>query len=143
MQEKKDAGLISGLGRPPAEGNPLQYSCLENPMDRGAWRATVCGAAQRRTRLKQLSTHARWSPVLWHPNSQSQECGHSQSKRKEIHCLPRGHGRCVKTITTSQWIIGNSNVVYFMRMCILEYSYFWNTATLVRLYVRNSVPFIP
>ena len=32
---------IPGLGRPPEEGNPLQYSCLENPMDRGAWRATV------------------------------------------------------------------------------------------------------
>ena len=36
-------GLIPGLGRSPGEGNdnPLQYSCLENPMDRGAWRATV------------------------------------------------------------------------------------------------------
>ena len=38
-----DPGLISGLGRTPGEGNsnPLQYSCLENPMDRGAWWATV------------------------------------------------------------------------------------------------------
>ena len=38
-----DPGLISGLGRSPGEGNgsPLQYACLENPMDRGAWRATV------------------------------------------------------------------------------------------------------
>ena len=38
-----DPGLIPGLGRSPGEGrdNPLQYSCLENPMDRGAWRATV------------------------------------------------------------------------------------------------------
>ena len=40
-----DPGLISGLGRSPGEGNgsPLQYACLENPMDRGAWRATVHG----------------------------------------------------------------------------------------------------
>ena len=39
----RDAGLIPGSGRSPGEGNgnPLQYSCLENPMDRGAWRATV------------------------------------------------------------------------------------------------------
>ena len=39
----RDAGLIPGLGRSPGggNGNPLQYSCLENPMDRGAWRATV------------------------------------------------------------------------------------------------------
>ena len=39
-----DWGLIPGLGRSPGEGNgsPLQHSCLENPMDRGAWRAIVC-----------------------------------------------------------------------------------------------------
>ena len=37
-------------------GNPLQYSCLENPMNREAWQATVLGVAQSRTRLKQLST---------------------------------------------------------------------------------------
>ena len=38
-----DMGLIPGLGRSPGEGNgnPLQYSCLGNPMDRGAWQATV------------------------------------------------------------------------------------------------------
>ena len=35
-------------------GNPLQYSCLENPVDRGAWQAAVCGVAQSRTGLKQL-----------------------------------------------------------------------------------------
>ena len=40
----RDLSLIPGLGRSPGEGNgnPLQYSCLENPMDRGAWWATVC-----------------------------------------------------------------------------------------------------
>ena len=43
-----DAGLISGSGRSPGEGNgdPLQYSCLENPMDRGTWWATVDGIVQ-------------------------------------------------------------------------------------------------
>ena len=41
----RDEGLIPGLGRSPGggHGNPLQYSCLENPMERGAWRATVHG----------------------------------------------------------------------------------------------------
>ena len=39
-------------------GNPLQYSCLENPMDRGAWQATVHGITQSWTRLNWLSTHA-------------------------------------------------------------------------------------
>ena len=43
-----DVSLIPGSGRSPGEGNgsPLQYSCLGNPMDRGAWRATVHGAAK-------------------------------------------------------------------------------------------------
>ena len=47
-----DAGLIPGLGRSPREGNsnPFQYSCLRNPMDRGAWQATVQGIAESRTR---------------------------------------------------------------------------------------------
>ena len=41
--DKRDVGSIPGLGRSPGagHGNPLQYSCLENPMDRGAWRAMV------------------------------------------------------------------------------------------------------
>ena len=43
-----DLGLMPGLGRSPGgeHGNPLQYSCLENPMDRGAWRATAHGNAE-------------------------------------------------------------------------------------------------
>ena len=46
-------GSIPGLGRCPREGKgyPLQYSCLENPMDRGVWRATVHGVAKSQTRL--------------------------------------------------------------------------------------------
>ena len=49
----KDAGSIPGSGRSPGggHGNPLQYSCLENPMDRGAWQATVHGVAESWTRL--------------------------------------------------------------------------------------------
>ena len=48
-----DLGSIPGSGRSPGEGNgnPLQYSCLENPMDGGAWWATVHGVAKSRTRL--------------------------------------------------------------------------------------------
>ena len=45
------------LGIGEGNGNPLQYSCLENPMDRGAWRATVHGVTRSQTRLKGLSTH--------------------------------------------------------------------------------------
>ena len=48
-----DPGLIPGLGRHPGEGNsnPLQYSCLENAMDRGAWRATIHGVTKTQTQL--------------------------------------------------------------------------------------------
>ena len=55
----RDVGSIPGSGGSPGEdhGNPLQYSCLENPMDRGVWWATVCGVTKNRTRLKWLSTH--------------------------------------------------------------------------------------
>ena len=44
----EDLGSSPGLGRSSGEGhgNPLQYSCLENPMDRGDWQATVCGVAK-------------------------------------------------------------------------------------------------
>ena len=55
-----DAGLILGSGRSPEEGNgnPLQYFCLENPMDRGAWRAIAHRVAKSQTLcLTQLNTH--------------------------------------------------------------------------------------
>ena len=46
--DTRDEGSIPGLGRSPrgGHGNPLQYSCLENSMDRGAWQATIHGAAE-------------------------------------------------------------------------------------------------
>ena len=54
-----DLGSIPGLGRSPGEGNgnPLQYPCLENPMDGGAWWATVHGVAESRTQLSDF-THS-------------------------------------------------------------------------------------
>ena len=54
-------------------GNPLQYSCLENPKDRGAWWAAVYGVAQSRTRLKRLSS--------------------SDKMRTELHTLETATGR--------------------------------------------------
>ena len=58
--DERVGGWIPGLGRSPGggHGNPFQYSCLENPMDRGAWRATVHIVAKTWTRLRPLSTHA-------------------------------------------------------------------------------------
>ena len=56
-----ELGLIPRLGRSPGEGNPypLQYSCLQNSMDRGAWQATVHGVSKSRTLLGRLSGHVK------------------------------------------------------------------------------------
>ena len=65
-----DPGSIPGLGRSPGEGNgnPLQDYCLENPMDRGAWQATVYGVAKSRTRLSdftiKLNTLLMYDPEI-------------------------------------------------------------------------------
>ena len=55
----EDLGLIPGLGRSPGEGNgyPIQYSCLENPMDKGAWWATIHGVTKSQTRLSDFHFH--------------------------------------------------------------------------------------
>ena len=66
-----DPGSIPGSGISPGEGNgnPLQYSCLKNPMDRGAWWATVHGVTKSRTRLSDFTfTFSSWGardPGIW------------------------------------------------------------------------------
>ena len=59
-EDLRDTGSVPGLGRSPggAHGNPLQCSCLENPMDRGAWQVTVHKVAKGQTQLRRLSMHA-------------------------------------------------------------------------------------
>ena len=68
-----DMGLILGLGRSPGEGNgnPLQYYCLENPMDRVAWRATVHGVTKSR---------AQWSACT-RANTHTHTHTHSHIKK--------------------------------------------------------------
>ena len=55
----RDEGSIPGSGRSPGggHGNPLQYSCLENPVDRGVWLATAHRFTKNQTQLKRLSIH--------------------------------------------------------------------------------------
>ena len=66
----RDVGLVPESGRCPAgrHDNTLQYPCLENPVDRGAWRATVHRVTQSGSRLKQPSTCIHWK-VLFLPSS--------------------------------------------------------------------------
>ena len=58
--DTRDKGSLSGLGRSPGggHGNPLQYSCLENPMDRGAWLAAAHRVTYSQTGLKRLTMRA-------------------------------------------------------------------------------------
>ena len=73
-----DPGLIPGLGRSPAEGNgnALQYSCLENSIDGGAWWATVHWVAKSRTQLSNLTFTYYWNKrytiiLKWCPTSET------------------------------------------------------------------------
>ena len=74
----RDVGSIPGSGRSPGggHGNSLQYSCLQNVMDRGAWRATVHKVAKSWTLMKWLSMHAQRTDstvgLVW-----DQECQHN------------------------------------------------------------------
>ena len=70
--DRGDAGSVPGLGRSLGgeQGNPLQYSCLGNPMDRGAWQATVHWVSKSGTWLSRLSTKTRindnsWKSTYW------------------------------------------------------------------------------
>ena len=85
----RDSSLIPGWGRSPGggHGNPLQFSCLESPMDRGAWRPTVHKVAKSRTQLKRLSTHTE---SLWRKSTQVSErslqfpAGERQGREKHL-----------------------------------------------------------
>ena len=59
-EDRRDSDLTPGLGRSPGggHGNPLQYSCLQYPMDRGAWWSIVHRVAKNQIRLEQLNMHA-------------------------------------------------------------------------------------
>ena len=65
--DTRDWGLIPGLGRSPGGGNDslLQYSCLENCMDRGAWWATVHGFTKSRTQLTEFNVYQESRCIFW------------------------------------------------------------------------------
>ena len=77
-RDVRDMGSNPRLGRSPGggHGNPLQYSCMENPMDKRDWQAKVHGVTKMWTRLKWLSTHYCWK--------------HTQETARTIDCLRRG-----------------------------------------------------
>ena len=75
----RDSGLIPGLGRAPGggHGNSLQYSCLENPMDRGAWRASPWGHRVRNYWSDLAHTHTHtYAHMRWYPSNLGVSPGH-------------------------------------------------------------------
>ena len=81
--------LFSGEGN----GNPLQSSCLENPVDRGAWWAAVYEVAQSRTQLKRLSSSSSWLFRSSHTTSSTSLLPWGHCKTLSPHCLPISNQR--------------------------------------------------
>ena len=100
----RDLGSVSGWGRSPGSGNdnPLQYSCLENPVDRGAWRVTVHGVEKSWTR-RSKKTHTRnvgdlgltpglgRSPGGGYDNPLRYSCLENSGQRTLVSYRPWGH----------------------------------------------------
>ena len=90
-----DLGLIPGLGRFLGEGNgdPPQYSCLENSMDRGAWRATAHGVAKSRTLLSNFHslTHSLTHSHSCHQHPHQSDAFTTISEPASAHHRPHGH----------------------------------------------------
>ena len=109
-----DVGLIPGLGRSPGEGtdNPLQYSRLENSMDRGAWQATVHSVAQSQAWLKRLSTQHTPPSGTSLPSSQPTFLGHRRAPgwaacaiQQFPPCCCFTHDRVCKSMLLSQLVL--------------------------------------
>ena len=97
-----DLGSIPGLGRflGGGHGNPLQYTCQGNPMDREAWRATVHKVAQSWTQLKQLSTHA------FSPQAEMREGGHGRGLAPQG---PSSRAHLHTHCSASPWLAANAS----------------------------------
>ena len=102
-------GSIAGSGRSPGvgHGNPFQYSCLENPTDRGAWQATNQGIAKSWTQLKQLNMSAtpneRFSENMISRQQQRPWAGPSLCLLSIQERCPRGPGDLAEVPESSPW----------------------------------------
>ena len=113
--DKRDLGSIPGLGSSPGgrHSNPFQYSCLENPMDRGTWQATVHGVTESRTWLKGFGKEqAPWKCVCicsHHPNHKPMKlvlyCPCFTMRNLGLESFPP----CCQGAITTKWWIWDSN----------------------------------
>ena len=121
----RDKSLIPWLGRSPGagNGNPLQYSCLENPMDRGAWRPTVHWVAKSWTWLKRLSMRALPLPLFSCPDPQKQSMV-IERKNEDIPLISTSiytsNFQNVLLSNKSQWIRMVASVHFYF--CFIDYA---------------------
>ena len=98
-----EASSITGLGRSPGggNGNPLQYSCLENPMDKGARQATVHRVAKSHTQLKRLSTHTHTYISIYIYIQLASQVAHQRERdfKESVHItVGAGKSRIYRTV---------------------------------------------
>ena len=95
--DMRDSGLVPGSGRSPGggHGNPLQCSCLENPMDRRAWWAVVLRATKSQTQLKLLSTHTKKDDKSLLNHYQDSHIRGRALKAQEVKGSIEGPGRSI------------------------------------------------
>ena len=120
----RDAGSVSGLGRSPGggHGNPLQYPCLENPMDRGAWWTTVHGVTKSWTRLKQLSvhthihthTHTHTHTHVSHIQRQRERSTKKERNRDIQNTSKENHSQNVNSYIWIKWLQITFSVFFFV-----------------------------
>ena len=102
-----DQGSIPGWGRSPGEGNgkPLQYSCLWNLIDRGAWWATVCGVAKSGTRLRWLNMHTYQTYILQTCKISSLEDEGNKPWESQVICSRSHRSWIWWELSFSSWVI--------------------------------------
>ena len=147
-----DPGSIAGLGRSPGEGNgnPLQYPCLENPMDGGAWQATVLGITKSQTWMKRLTLLP--TPVFWSGEFRGlySPWGWKELDMTEQLSLSQHISRTFSSCKTETLDLLNncshfplsSRSTTISTFCFWEFYYFgsfykWNRASLIAQLVKN------
>ena len=155
--DTRDAGSTPRLGRFPGKGNgnPLQYSCPGNPMDGGAWRATVHGVTKSRTRLSNWTATAR-IPEPTHPSIRTEKTYYLPTPLTTVSSLYVAGTFINENLTVSwgrlyleQWSIGEKEICFMSvsqvisghfqrRSSVPQLSTAWSTTSFERWHVLIS-----
>ena len=145
----RDAGSIPGSGRSPGggHGNPLQYACLKNPMNRGAWWATVHRVSWSQTWLKWLSTHAHMFTICVQVSPLSKFCPGVWNPIRNVHfnslsCFLNFYIECLCSFSLAVYLLKDSNSTVFPIVCIFLPAFlctcFFSGLFILKLVVRTE-----